>query len=302
MEGSCKRCGVVRWLHRHHIVPRSEGGSNDPSNIESICANCHEDAHGGPVGGKLRGGLGNSPASLAKKAETMRRRWADPEMRAKYVEARYRGWDGRRKPRPEREELRAAYHDEGLSQVALGVRYEVSQVRISQWMQELGITARPGGRRHNISPPADLVTLYAEHTTEEIGERFGVSGGTVRNWLIAAGIERRPHGVGPHDEAKRPSADALAALAAQHESVTAAAEALGVPPTTLTAWLKRAGIELSWVSNKPSREEYEAAYLAANFDLALLAERYGVSYPTALRWAHDYGIELRAKRGRPPAA
>lgn len=32
-------------LHRHHIVPRHVGGSDDPSNLIVLCPNCHTAAH-----------------------------------------------------------------------------------------------------------------------------------------------------------------------------------------------------------------------------------------------------------------
>lgn len=36
----------------HHIVFRSQGGTDDPSNLVAICRGCHEQAHG-RRGGKL---------------------------------------------------------------------------------------------------------------------------------------------------------------------------------------------------------------------------------------------------------
>lgn len=54
MKRICQICAVERrWLHRHHIIPKSHGGSNDPSNLTEMCANCHEDEHGGPFGGTV---------------------------------------------------------------------------------------------------------------------------------------------------------------------------------------------------------------------------------------------------------
>ena len=43
-SGPCLKCGVWRHsLHRDHVVPKWKGGSDDPSNFQYICANCHED-------------------------------------------------------------------------------------------------------------------------------------------------------------------------------------------------------------------------------------------------------------------
>jgi len=43
-SGTCPQCGTWRYsLHRDHIVPKFKGGSDDTSNHQYICANCHED-------------------------------------------------------------------------------------------------------------------------------------------------------------------------------------------------------------------------------------------------------------------
>jgi hypothetical protein len=33
-------------FHIHHILPRSEGGTDDPSNLTVLCAACHDEVHG----------------------------------------------------------------------------------------------------------------------------------------------------------------------------------------------------------------------------------------------------------------
>jgi len=84
----CHDCGVERnGLHKHHIVPKSLGGSNDPSNLVSLCANCHEDRHKGTIGGTLRGANSHTPAAQAKKSAIMKAHWQDPDFRAKGVRA-----------------------------------------------------------------------------------------------------------------------------------------------------------------------------------------------------------------------
>ena len=46
-DGCCARCG--HWVgedgHTHHRVPRSLGGRWELSNLELLCADCHERAH-----------------------------------------------------------------------------------------------------------------------------------------------------------------------------------------------------------------------------------------------------------------
>jgi hypothetical protein len=42
--GNCQRCGTLRWrLDKDHIVPKLFGGTDDPSNIQWLCQNCHCD-------------------------------------------------------------------------------------------------------------------------------------------------------------------------------------------------------------------------------------------------------------------
>jgi len=38
-------CGQARWLHLHHIVPRSEGGSDHPGNLVTLCSFHHQLLH-----------------------------------------------------------------------------------------------------------------------------------------------------------------------------------------------------------------------------------------------------------------
>lgn len=53
----CQDCGnsVLSWvhddheecprLHVHHIVPKSKGGSDDPTNLITLCESCHQKRH-----------------------------------------------------------------------------------------------------------------------------------------------------------------------------------------------------------------------------------------------------------------
>lgn len=43
--GACESCGEVRYVHVHHIVPRSRGGTDHPSNLKVLCAIHHMEAH-----------------------------------------------------------------------------------------------------------------------------------------------------------------------------------------------------------------------------------------------------------------
>jgi HNH endonuclease/transposase IS116/IS110/IS902 family protein len=41
----CATCGNQEKLVLHHIKPRSEGGGNDPSNLQILCEECHRRVH-----------------------------------------------------------------------------------------------------------------------------------------------------------------------------------------------------------------------------------------------------------------
>jgi hypothetical protein len=88
--GTCEICSAERgWLHKHHLKPQCEGGT-DADGIQWLCVNCHEDLHEGPMGGKSMQAKRNTPEARAKKAEAMRKQWADPEFRAKMEAKRSR--------------------------------------------------------------------------------------------------------------------------------------------------------------------------------------------------------------------
>lgn len=47
-EGKCRYCGMDVELykcHIHHTLPLSESGTNHPSNLKTLCANCHKIRH-----------------------------------------------------------------------------------------------------------------------------------------------------------------------------------------------------------------------------------------------------------------
>jgi hypothetical protein len=41
----CSRCGSTKNIEKHHIKFKSKGGTNDPSNIDYLCAECHDFLH-----------------------------------------------------------------------------------------------------------------------------------------------------------------------------------------------------------------------------------------------------------------
>jgi hypothetical protein len=54
--GVCEDCKKLKPLDPDHRLKRSQGGSNDKSNISWVCRKCHElrDNQGDPLGKKVR--------------------------------------------------------------------------------------------------------------------------------------------------------------------------------------------------------------------------------------------------------
>jgi 5-methylcytosine-specific restriction protein A len=50
----CERCGRKRATLVHHILPKQQGGSDDPINLQALCDLCHAQIHA--AGGQLFGG------------------------------------------------------------------------------------------------------------------------------------------------------------------------------------------------------------------------------------------------------
>lgn len=48
-DGGCVLCGSKKKLQRHHLVPRSKGGSDTPENQVTLCERCHRRLHVGEV-------------------------------------------------------------------------------------------------------------------------------------------------------------------------------------------------------------------------------------------------------------
>ena len=78
VSGYCVKCGTWRRsLHRDHVIPRFEGGSDDLANIQLLCGNCHEDKTAEDLK-RFR----HSPESRAKMKDSALKRTSDPAVRA----------------------------------------------------------------------------------------------------------------------------------------------------------------------------------------------------------------------------
>ena len=103
-SGACPKCGTIRFrLHRDHIVPRWKGGPDESSNIQYLCANCHEDKtcedmKGKPVSEAVRLRLSEHTQAQWKGpgGETLRARLTSPEEAKRRSEFAKKFWADRR--------------------------------------------------------------------------------------------------------------------------------------------------------------------------------------------------------------
>lgn len=42
----CRECNYYKHLEVHHIIPKSKGGTDEPSNLITLCQRCHGKKHG----------------------------------------------------------------------------------------------------------------------------------------------------------------------------------------------------------------------------------------------------------------
>jgi transposase len=151
--------------------------------------------------------------------------------------------------------------------------------------------------------PAELRRLYEQQrlVPAEIGERFGVSGRTVRAWLRRLGIPLRPQ---PERRRRRlpPSeAELRRRYAADGLTIAQLAARYGVAASTVRRWLGDAGIPRrlpSRPSQAPDREELVRLYVVEGLSTTQIGERYGVRQQTALHWLRAAEV-ARRPRGQP---
>jgi hypothetical protein len=72
VDAQGKRCESERWLHLHHMRPVSEGGSNSPENIRTLCASHHDLVH-------------QLSFEVGKKPETLRAQSSFPKFRGRKI-------------------------------------------------------------------------------------------------------------------------------------------------------------------------------------------------------------------------
>jgi 5-methylcytosine-specific restriction endonuclease McrA len=92
ISGNCVMCGTYRQsLQKDHIIPKCKGGTNDPSNIKLLCANCHEDKTKIDVKG-IVDNSNPSQETRDKLSANAKRQWSTEEARIKVSASQKKRW------------------------------------------------------------------------------------------------------------------------------------------------------------------------------------------------------------------
>ena len=133
-SGNCALCGIWRKvLCRDRIIPKREGGTYEPSNVQWICANCHQDKSALEQSAAHKGRK-KSPEQIARMVvkatgrpvsqETRERirqavkiSWTRPEVRKRMLDGKekrrasdpwFSPWKGKNLPQVTREKISAS--------------------------------------------------------------------------------------------------------------------------------------------------------------------------------------------------
>jgi transposase len=153
---------------------------------------------------------------------------------------------------------------------------------------------------------AELRRLYEQQrlVPAEIGERFGVSGRTIRAWLRRLGIPQRPQPERRRGRLPPTAAELRRRYTTDCLTIGQLAARYRVGTSTVRRWLADAGIPRRLPgrpSQAPDREELARLYLAEGLSTTQIGERYGVRQQTALRWLRVAEVALRPP-GQPTRA
>lgn len=191
-------------------------------------------------------------------------------------------------------EIRRLYEDEGWTGPEVARALACGTTTVYARLARLGVPRRPPAWRGGRPSADELRRLYEDcHLSlRQIGQRFSVTPQAVREWLIAAGIPRRPGGAPtPTVESGR-----LVELYSQGLSGPEVAARLGCSSATVYRRLAAAGIARRTGPAVDRQQLIEA--LAAGLSGPEIADTFGVSIAAVVRALHREGLETATQAAR----
>lgn len=167
------------------------------------------------------------------------------------------------------------------------------------WSQVADSVAVSGSARRPDS--VTLTRLYVDDklTIAALAARFGVADQTVHNWLVAAGVPRRPSPAAPRKDVS--DEDIVELYCRQGFTAAEISARLGCSTSLVYSRLDQLGIaRRPSVSRRvrPDGTELAQLYTERGLSLRDIGELHGVSAQSVRRWLLDAGVERR----RPGAA
>ena len=194
------------------------------------------------------------------------------------------------------EDIRRLYTSEGQTAAEIAAHLGCPTTTIYNRLQRLGVPRRPPVRRQPTRPTDDhLRRLYSEDnlSLRQLASRLSVSPQAVRNWLVDAGIPRRPPTGPEHD----PDLPELIALYAEGWTGPELARRFGCSTTTIYSRLDRAGVPRRRDRRAVGRAELLDA-VDAGFSATEMAARFDVSVSTVCRALAREGLETPTQAAR----
>lgn len=68
-NGKCQKCDTTEKIRVHHLIPRVCGGTDDLSNLTTLCSKCHRKAHVATGQHGFAGSLSSNVAKNGRKQE-----------------------------------------------------------------------------------------------------------------------------------------------------------------------------------------------------------------------------------------
>ena len=194
------------------------------------------------------------------------------------------------------DDIRRRYTSEGQTAAEIAAHLGCPATTVYDRLQRLGVPRRPPVPRQPTRPTDDeLRRLYSDDnlSLRQLAKRFSVSPQAVRNWLMAAGISRRPPTGPKHD----PDLPELIALYAEGWTGPELARRFGCSTTTIYGRLERSGVTRRRDRRAVTRPELCEA-LDAGLSATDMAARFDVSVSAVCRALAREGLETPTQAAR----